>query len=569
MTFDVRRRWAWPLIAALLLVGGVLAALLGASLAANDGHLVYALDDAYIHMAMARHFAEDGVWGLTRYEFSSSSSSPLWTLLLAATYRLTGVNELAPFILNLLCLIAVVWIAYRLLRKSGAGPGYVFLWLAAMIFITGLPALAFTGMEHLLHVALVLAFADQVLKCYRDAPSGDSKSLQQAPSRPAPTEVGLLRGGGPLIGLSFVLTAVRYESLFLIFLAGLLLALRGRWRTALVMVGVALLPPLAYGLASVSHGWSWLPNSLIVKGRWPALTDVRSIAAALGYAGLWRSLADPNTALLLLLAGAAYVLQWSERRTMWSPEQRLLLLFATATVAHMQYARSATRYLSYLVALGLVACALAAAGFCARHLTWAALRRRPLGYGVGLAALVAVALLGNRIVPGLPYALISQRGYRYNADVPRSTTNIYQQQYQMGLFLAEFYPGQVVAANDVGAISFLADVKTLDLWGLGSREVGQAIRQGDYGPQRIYEIAASSGAKIAVVFDRWFNESYGGLPAQWIKVRTWTIPHNIVCGDATVSFYALTPAEAERLAAALEAFAPRLPGEVMDIGIRY
>jgi hypothetical protein len=42
----------------------------------NGGSFTYALDDAYIHLAMAKNFPL-GVWGTTRYEFSSSSSSLL------------------------------------------------------------------------------------------------------------------------------------------------------------------------------------------------------------------------------------------------------------------------------------------------------------------------------------------------------------------------------------------------------------------------------------------------------------------------------------------------------------
>ena len=49
---------------------------------ASGGALVYWIEDAYIHLAMARNLALHGVFGATPHEFTTSSSSPLWVLLL-------------------------------------------------------------------------------------------------------------------------------------------------------------------------------------------------------------------------------------------------------------------------------------------------------------------------------------------------------------------------------------------------------------------------------------------------------------------------------------------------------
>ncbi len=49
----------------------------------NQGFFCYPLDDTYIHMAIAKTFSKYHIWGVTKYEFVSATSSPLYTFLLS------------------------------------------------------------------------------------------------------------------------------------------------------------------------------------------------------------------------------------------------------------------------------------------------------------------------------------------------------------------------------------------------------------------------------------------------------------------------------------------------------
>src|SRR5467141_1610984 len=98
----------WPVVIAIAVLGATIFVLLRLSLARNQGHLIYALDDEYIGMAIAKNFSRFGVWGVTRYGFTSATSSILWPLLLAAVYAVFGVSEVAPFVLNIICATMVV-----------------------------------------------------------------------------------------------------------------------------------------------------------------------------------------------------------------------------------------------------------------------------------------------------------------------------------------------------------------------------------------------------------------------------------------------------------------------------
>lgn len=82
-----------PPLAATVVLLAMVASVWGSIRYYTGANFAYALDDAYIHMAMAKNLAHHGVMGATRFEFTSSSSSPLWTLLLTVAFVVSGVRN--------------------------------------------------------------------------------------------------------------------------------------------------------------------------------------------------------------------------------------------------------------------------------------------------------------------------------------------------------------------------------------------------------------------------------------------------------------------------------------------
>jgi hypothetical protein len=138
---------------------------------------------------------------------------------------------------------------------------------------------------------------------------------------------------------------------------------------------------------------------------------------------------------------------------------------------------------------------------------------------------------------------------------------VYEQQYQMAAFLATHYSGATVMANDIGAVSALADVRLVDLYGLATRETAAARRAGRLDRAFLEDLAAATRPEVIVVYRSWFADA---LPPSWIEVGTWRVPEKVVVADRTVTFLARDEPGARRLAAALTTFAPSLPPRVVS-----
>ena len=517
-------------IGSLLMLLGLVGGQVYQSYTQNDEHIIYTLDDPYIHMTLAKNLAQHGTWGINTDTFSSSSSSILYTSLLALIFALTGPYVLLPLILNIVFASLCLYLAYRICQAASISVGASAFLLLSLIVLVPLPTLISSGMEHTLQITINLWFI--YLSSIALSREHDERKTQFA------------------LGVLAMLTVmIRFEGLFLIAIVALLFLLHRRILTAVLIFALGLLPLVVFGGWSVAQGAYFLPNSLLIKGEKPAL----SLLGLVAYAFVWLRKLYSNPHLLVLfitlLLYAAFLLRTTSNR--WDRRLVWLYVLVPTYVMHLTFARTGWfyRYEAYLMVASLVPLAWMTDDLRSR------VRFVPRAFPLGwLTAVFALSLFLFPLV---------KRSIQAFAEVPVASKNIYEQQYQMARFLHQHYPGARVVANDIGAISFFNDVRILDMYGLGSLETLTLKLKGQHDQEHINQLAQREDSQIGIIYDEWFE---GDIPRSWQKVGEWEIRNNVVCAFSTVSFYAVDPAEKDELMRRLRTFSTNLPADVQQRG---
>jgi hypothetical protein len=508
------RFWRSPLLPAVAVFLGSLAWALRAALRLTDGRLVYALDDAYIHMAVARTLATHAVWGCTPHHFSSSSSSPLWTLGLGAAYRVFGVHDALPLLLNVAFALATLVVADRALARFGAAPLVRASALLGIVVAFPMAGMVLIGMEHILHLLLTIAFAAAAV------------TALTSPEDPRPG----WRRTAVLCVLGALLGASRYEGFFLVGLAGLAFLLRRQWRRALAIGAAALLPLAAFGAVSVANGWYFLPNPLMIKAVGETASTLSAVLKPFGSEDL--EFLRNNRAMPILVAiGALSALAHLRRRPAWRPPVLFPLLLAAMILVHGHFVFSplywAYRYDAYLVGFGVFVTAVVLAGVPA-----------PLALPRGaLAALLVAALV--------PVVADVREGLVPEAEI-EGAMGTYLEQYQSAQLIRTYYPGAAVIVNDLGAVTYYTQARILDIVGLGDIEPLAIMRRSAYTSREVVAWTAPYQPKIAIISLGW--SMVGGLiPPEWVRVAVVEMPPH----RHRVGFYAVDRKESWPLRASV------------------
>jgi len=492
----------------------------------TGGVFMYPLDDTFIHLEIARHVADEGTWGVNNKEFGSASSSLLYTIILSL-FSLFTKSTVVPFIVNCIAGALLVWQAQRWLAAQGLTTTAQVVVLLLAILLTPLATLIVSGMEHTLQALLVFMFV------FRFSAWMEASALNS--SRGLPFSVLLY---GVLVAL------IRYEGLFVIATAALILLFHRRIKAGFVLGAVALLPVVLFGIYSLSKGSYFLPNSVLVKSDTPSS----------GLLSFFSNILVEKLTYARMGLSALATQRW------------LVILPVLYLVFRKQMRLSYSLVLLFLITITLLQLALAATGWLYRYEAYlffsAVIITGVLIYRYGRDRIAVRSWLPRIVLGFFVFFLIFPvllRGLSALSKTKQACINIYEQQYQMARFSHQYYNNTPIAANDIGAIAYFTNAPIVDLWGLGTFEVAKSKKEKYWSPAFLDSFSRKNNVPFAMAYDIWFNDS---LQNRWYKVASWQIQNNVICGDDEVSFYALDSTYVPVLKTQLSQFQPKLPPTV-------
>lgn len=479
----------------------------------NNGQLVYTLDDAYIHMALAENILS-GHYGVNHHEVSAPSSSILWPFIIAPLSK----YEVFPFLLNTVAALATVFVFFRIMSIAVSTPdkrwGSILIssLLVLLILVTNLVGLIFTGMEHSLQVLLISVIAYGLI---------------------VEIEQGRVRYW--LLAAIVIAPLIRYENIAISIAALGYLAMSQYVKKTVVITLLLLALMGGFSVLLISLGLDPFPTSVaaksaVVESGGKLASIIRNIRYTLVYRqGIILSLGVLGMLSFFLLVDTSI------------KKKRLALVTIVAVLLHFVAGRYGwyNRYEIYIWTFFL----LISLYFFGPAIKSILARKNQ---NIELIKILVVAF-GFAIVTGADYTIDL-------LDLPIAANNVYEQQYQMHRFATEYYD-KPIAVNDLGYVSYKNDHYVLDLWGLASKEALD-YRRSSSDSNWMREISRQKDVELAIIYDGWFEQ----IPDEWIRVGDLHLgKERITPAQSTVSFYVMNPEAYSSTVTELRAFSESLP----------
>lgn len=152
----------------------------------------YPLDDSYIHLSIAKSLAEHATLSADPSRFDFSSSSPLFSIILAGAFFISGPSVWLPMALGVgsgLILLLLIYQHLQLINIKQKG-----FWIWIVLLLTPFPLLMLMGMEHSIQLLVSFLWVRHWLTLLES-----KKSF-----------------GSTFVLLTILLVTIRYEGLFLV-----------------------------------------------------------------------------------------------------------------------------------------------------------------------------------------------------------------------------------------------------------------------------------------------------------------------------------------------------------------
>jgi hypothetical protein len=397
---------------------------------------IYPLDDTYIHLSIARNVALYNNWGVGHDEFSSSSSSPLYTFIISLLIRMFGDNAIYPLLVNLFFGNLIIIALYMFIKSK--------LWFIAGAFFLCTPVLLhiqiLSGMEHTMHIFIILT-AFILISKFTDSEFNNRK-------------YGIL-----FLFVSALLCMSRYESMFFLVPVLIILLLNKRYVFTLLTFIAGFLPVLLFGIWSVNNGGFFFPNSLLLKGDIAVNMGISGILHYLGkvYRNIFNTpvFIGPVAVILIIIIHEIIHNKNYNFNAIIKLVKKYFHVYIVLTniLFHTLFAGFGWlfRYEAYLLLL--------------LYLTMIIIIKANASIARSFIAVMSVIFIFH-LLPA-----IAERGHNSHIVITQANKNIHDQQIQMSKFLKTYYNESNVMASDIGAITYYTSIKLKDLVGLGSNDI--------------------------------------------------------------------------------------------------
>ncbi len=231
------------------------------------------------------------------------------------------------------------------------------------------------------------------------------------------------------------------RAFFLIIIVSVLFILENKYKYSILLIAASFVPLGIYGLISIFNGWYFLPNSLVLKS---VLTGNEPFLSEKYIFNIFNHFVNQllvSKLLILISLSFSFLVFNLINRKFKDLCSIMLFIFISMALFHLLFANIGWfyRYEAYLVFMGVLVNSLVLYQFFQKY-------KISFDRNNIFKYLVFLLLLSLIIIP------LAHRGYDSFDDTPIATHNIYEQQYQMGLFVKRFYHNESIVLNDIGQL---------------------------------------------------------------------------------------------------------------------